>query len=61
MAWRITALGKPPMTQYAMDFGLCIGALIIVLPTVWTVSQTTRAEHEVSARVSGSDAKEVEG
>ena len=60
MAWRITALGKPMMTQVAMDWGLCIGALIIVLPTVWTVSLTTRPEHEVTAGLAGGDSKKVQ-
>ncbi|KAL5361996.1 major facilitator superfamily domain-containing protein [Aspergillus floccosus] len=43
MAWRINALGKPAMTQFAMDWGLCIGALIIAVPSVLavTVSSTT--------------------
>ena len=41
MAWRINALHKSPMTQLAMNWGLCIGALVIALPTIWTVSETT--------------------
>ncbi|KAK5164505.1 uncharacterized protein LTR77_009711 [Saxophila tyrrhenica] len=60
MAWRITALGKPAMTQLAMDWGLCIGALIVVLPTVLTVSETTRPENEVTAGMSDAQGKAVE-
>lgn len=41
MAWRINALHVPAMTQLAMNWGLSMGALVIVLPTVWTVTQTT--------------------
>ena len=59
MAWRINALGRSGMTQLGMDWGLCIGALIIVLPTVWTVSETTRPENEASAAVKEKE-KQVE-
>jgi hypothetical protein len=41
MAWRINALKVAPMTQLAMNWGLSMGALLLVLPTVWTVTQTT--------------------
>jgi hypothetical protein len=41
MAWRINALKVAPMTQFAMNWGLSMGALVLVLPTVWTVTQTT--------------------
>lgn len=43
MAWRINALKVAPMSQLAMNWGLSMGALLIVLPTVWTVSATTLA------------------
>lgn len=46
MAWRINAEGKSAMTQLGMDWGLCIGSLLIVLPSVWTVSKSTDAEIE---------------
>ncbi|POR31605.1 UNC93-like protein [Tolypocladium paradoxum] len=49
MAWRINALKVSPMTQLGMNWGLCIGSLIIVLPTVWTVSKSTSVEEEVQA------------
>jgi hypothetical protein len=29
------------MTQLALNWGLSTGALLIVIPTVWTVSDTT--------------------
>ncbi|KAJ9612243.1 hypothetical protein H2200_003840 [Cladophialophora chaetospira] len=41
MAWRINALHKSPMTQLGMNWGLSMGALAIVLPTVWTVTSMT--------------------
>ena len=40
MAWRVNALAVPGMTQLAMDWGLCIGSLVIIVPTVLTVSAT---------------------
>lgn len=46
MAWRVNATGKSGMTQLAMDWGLCVGSLIVVLPTVLTVSKKTHAEEE---------------
>lgn len=44
MAWRVNALHVSAMNQFAMNWGLSIGSLLIVLPTVWTVSQTTMAD-----------------
>ncbi|KAK3314569.1 major facilitator superfamily domain-containing protein [Apodospora peruviana] len=46
MAWRINALHKSPMTQLGMDWGLCIGSLIVALPTIWTVSNHTTVAEE---------------
>ncbi|OIW27044.1 putative MFS transporter [Coniochaeta ligniaria NRRL 30616] len=46
MAWRINALHATAFTQLGMNWGLCIGSLIIVLPTVWTVSHHTSVEAE---------------
>jgi hypothetical protein len=46
MAWRINALHASAFTQLGMNWGLCIGSLIIVLPTVWTVSNHTTVEAE---------------
>lgn len=47
MAWRINALHKSPMSQLGMNWGLSMGALAIVLPTVWTVTTTSVVEEEV--------------
>jgi MFS family permease len=49
MAWRVNALKVAPLTQFGMNWGLCIGSLIIVLPTVWTVSKTTTTDDEANA------------
>ena len=40
MAWRINALGRPAMTQFAMNWGLCMGTLVVALPSVLSVSIT---------------------
>lgn len=42
MAWRINALEKPAMTQFAMDWGLCMGALVVAVPAVLAVTRTSR-------------------
>jgi MFS family permease len=44
MAWRLNALGKPPMTQFAMDWGLCMGSLAIAVPSVLAVTITSTNE-----------------
>ena len=46
MAWRINALGKPAMTQFAMDWGLCMGSLVIGIPAVLAVTLTSDTESE---------------
>lgn len=46
MAWRVNALHAPAFTQLGMNWGLCIGSLIIVLPSVWTVADRTTVEAE---------------
>lgn len=48
MAWRVN-LTSSQMTQLGMDWGLCAGSLLIVLPTVLTVSGSTTAEQEAGA------------
>lgn len=60
MAWRINAEGYSGFTQLGMDWGLCIGSLFVVLPTVLTVSETTRPENEVTASFAQRETKEVE-
>ncbi|RDA95782.1 hypothetical protein CP533_5175 [Ophiocordyceps camponoti-saundersi (nom. inval.)] len=44
IAWRINATNLDPTTELAVNWGLCIGSLIIVLPVVWTVSASTASE-----------------
>ncbi|CAH0046883.1 unnamed protein product [Clonostachys solani] len=46
MAWRINAQGASGRTQLGMDWGLCIGSLVLALPAVWTVSKSTPMEEE---------------
>jgi MFS family permease len=41
MAWRINALKVPAMTQFAMDWGLCMAALVVVVPSVLVVTLTS--------------------
>jgi MFS family permease len=52
MAWRINALKKPAMTQFAMDWGLCMGSLVIAIPAVLAVTLTSDLN---SATVEGRD------
>lgn len=56
VAWRLNALHLAPMKQLAMDWGLCIGSLLVVLPMVWTVSDKTEAEQEAGFSPSESEA-----
>nr|KMM68342.1 DUF895 domain-containing protein [Coccidioides posadasii RMSCC 3488] len=58
MAWRINALHKPPMTQFAMDWGLCIDALVLAVSTVWSVTLTS-VGHEAGGETDMK--REVEG
>ncbi|KAL1844764.1 hypothetical protein VTK73DRAFT_1829 [Phialemonium thermophilum] len=46
MAWRINALKASAFTQLGMNWGLCIGSLVIILPSVWTVSDHTDVQAE---------------
>lgn len=46
VAWRLGPLKVSSMDQLAIDWGMCIGSLIIVLPTVWTVKDHTEIEDE---------------
>ncbi|GIK05045.1 hypothetical protein Aspvir_009144 [Aspergillus viridinutans] len=47
MAWRLNALAKPAMTQFAIDWGLCMGALVVVIPSVLAVTLTSEVQEEV--------------
>ncbi|CAK39218.1 putative MFS transporter [Aspergillus niger CBS 101883] len=58
MAWRLNALRKTAMTQFAMDWGLCIGSLLIVIPTVWAITSTSVGEEDVVAEVAEKDVKQ---
>jgi hypothetical protein len=44
MAWRINALKASAMTQFAMDWGLCMAALVIAIPSVLAVTLTSTDE-----------------
>ena len=46
MAWRVNAVGTSGRAQLGMNWGLCIGSLVVALPAVLTVSKTTTAEEE---------------
>lgn len=41
MAWRINALEVSPTVQFFMDWGLCMGSLVLVIPTVLAVTLTS--------------------
>jgi hypothetical protein len=57
MSWRVNAIGTSPNAQLGMNWGLCIGSLIIVLPTVLTVAKTTTAEAEAGYNAPVQDRK----
>ncbi|KAJ5625195.1 hypothetical protein N7510_001504 [Penicillium lagena] len=40
MAWKINAEGTSPMVQFAMNWGLTIGSLLVAIPTVMTIQKT---------------------
>lgn len=46
MAWRINALETSGRAQLGMNWGLCIGSLVIALPAVLTVTKSTSVESE---------------
>jgi hypothetical protein len=47
MAWRINTLNCPALTQLKMNWGLSIGALLIAILMVWTVTETSTHVDEV--------------
>lgn len=51
MAWRINALKKPALTQFAMDWGLCMGSLVIAIPTVLSITSTNVDSEAVSSTI----------
>lgn len=57
MAFRLNAVGTSWMAQFASDWGLCMGALVIALPTVITVSNTNVVSDEEVAAETGIEVK----
>ncbi|KAM0106497.1 hypothetical protein ACP6JB_007898 [Aspergillus fumigatus] len=55
MAWRLNALAKPAMTQFAMDWGLCMGALVVAIPSVLAVTLTSEVHEEVRQTKDGEE------
>jgi hypothetical protein len=47
IAWRINALNHLALTQLGMNWGLSIGALLIAIPMVWTVTEISMHVDEV--------------
>ncbi|KAK2788432.1 hypothetical protein FQN53_003578 [Emmonsiellopsis sp. PD_33] len=41
MAWRVNALHASSMTQLGMDWGLCIGSLLLAIPTLLQITLTS--------------------
>jgi uncharacterized membrane protein len=44
MAWRVNAEWYSPMTQFAMNWGLSIGSLVVAVPTVLTLGKELLAD-----------------
>jgi hypothetical protein len=42
MAWRINAEKVSPMKQFAMNWGLSIGSLLVAIPTVMTIRKSDK-------------------
>jgi hypothetical protein len=58
MAWRINAEGISPMIQFAMNWGLTIGSLLVAVPTVLAVRKTdslTDAEAQYAEKHDGDE------
>ncbi|EED18695.1 conserved hypothetical protein [Talaromyces stipitatus ATCC 10500] len=47
MAWRVNANGVSAMVQFAMNWGLTIGSLVVAVPTVVTLSKHSYTSEEV--------------
>ncbi|CEL04924.1 Putative UNC93-like protein [Aspergillus calidoustus] len=56
MAWRINAEKVSGMTQFAMNWGMSIGSLLIAIPTVWTLP---RGEEDNVAAVDSATERDV--
>ena len=46
MAWRISAMDAPPMHQLGMNWGLCMGTLVVAIPSVLAVTATSAYDSE---------------
>lgn len=57
VAWRLGPIGVSSMSQLAIDWGMCIGSLVVVIPTVWTVKDHTDSEDESGVNNTAVDAK----
>jgi MFS family permease len=49
MAWRVNALKAPAMTQFAMDWGLCMAALVVAIPSVLAVTLTSASASAIAS------------
>ncbi|CAG8126104.1 unnamed protein product [Penicillium olsonii] len=49
MAWRVNAINTPAMTQFAMNWGLCMGSLFIAIPTVLATTVTSETDPTTEA------------
>lgn len=49
MAWRINALGVSPLTQFSVIWSLCMGSLVITIPTVLAVTLTSTEDEPTAA------------
>ncbi|THH13136.1 hypothetical protein EW146_g7055 [Bondarzewia mesenterica] len=59
MAWRLNALKKPAMTQFAMNWGLLAGSLVIGLPTLWLVADTSMVDEMEPEAIEAPKIKDV--
>lgn len=53
MAWRLNAVGTPAMSQFAMNFSLCIISLLIAVPTVLAIKPNSTEDEYEDAKVDG--------
>jgi hypothetical protein len=49
MAWRINAEKVSGMTQFAMNWGMSIGSLLVAIPTVWTLPRGEEVDNVAAA------------
>ncbi|RMZ80828.1 hypothetical protein DV737_g2878, partial [Chaetothyriales sp. CBS 132003] len=46
VAWKINAESVKAMTQFAINWGLSIGSLVVAIPTVWTLHKSTYTSND---------------